>query len=67
MSKSCLYNVVNSITPMLLGRKSSTQYIHYEALSHDFSVIRCKVFFNHAGFPCEGDIITLKADLVRPV
>jgi len=38
------------------GKFNST---HYEALSHDFSVIRCKVF-DHAGFPWKGDSVTPK-------
>lgn len=39
---------------------------HYEALSHDFSIIRRKVF-DHASSPWEGDNVTLKADLVHLV
>lgn len=38
--------------------------IHYNALAHDFSVLRRKLF-EHASVPWEGDNITLKADLIK--
>ena len=37
--------------------------VHYNALAHDFSIIRRKLF-DHAGEPWEGDNVTLKADLI---
>jgi len=37
--------------------------IHYDALAHDFSVVRRKLF-DHASEPWEGDNVTLKADLI---
>lgn len=39
---------------------------HYEALSHDFSITRRKVF-DHAISPWKGDNVILKADLVHLV
>ena len=38
--------------------------VHYEALTHDFSTLRRKVF-DHASSPWEGDNVTLKADLIE--
>ena len=36
---------------------------HYDAMSHDFSTLRRKIF-DHASYPWEGDNVTLKADLI---
>ncbi|RMZ83213.1 hypothetical protein DV738_g1324, partial [Chaetothyriales sp. CBS 135597] len=37
---------------------------HYNALAHDFSILRRKVY-HHASDPWEGDNVTLKADLIQ--
>ncbi|KAH6857251.1 kinase-like domain-containing protein [Alternaria rosae] len=39
---------------------------HYNALAHDFSIVRRKLF-GHASEPWEGDNVTLKADLIYPM
>lgn len=36
---------------------------HYDALTHDFSTLRRKLF-DHSSYPWEGDNVTLKADLI---
>ena len=38
--------------------------VHYDALTHDFSTLRRKLF-DHASSPWEGDNVTLKADLIE--
>ncbi|KAL7773215.1 hypothetical protein CFE70_003179 [Pyrenophora teres f. teres 0-1] len=38
--------------------------LHYQALSHEFSVIRRKIF-DHASSPWEGNSVSLKADLIH--
>ncbi|OAL43944.1 hypothetical protein IQ07DRAFT_616089 [Pyrenochaeta sp. DS3sAY3a] len=38
--------------------------VHYDALTHNFSTLRRKVF-DHASSPWEGDNISLKADLIN--
>jgi hypothetical protein len=40
--------------------------VHYDAMTHDFSTIRRKLF-DHASSPWEGDNVTLKADLIELV
>jgi hypothetical protein len=39
---------------------------HYDALAHDFSVLRRKTY-DHASSPWEGDSVTLKSDLIDVV
>ncbi|KAF1918728.1 hypothetical protein BDU57DRAFT_511458 [Ampelomyces quisqualis] len=38
--------------------------VHYDALTHDFSTLRRKLF-DHASCPWEGDSVTLKVDLIN--
>jgi hypothetical protein len=42
---------------------AETNIEHYEALTHDFSTLRRRLF-DHARDPWEGDNVTLKADLI---
>ncbi|KAI4690443.1 hypothetical protein J4E81_007597 [Alternaria sp. BMP 2799] len=46
-----------------IAKTAQLNSIHYNALAHDFSIIRRKLF-DHASEPWEGDNVTLKADLI---
>ncbi|KAI4609381.1 hypothetical protein J4E80_008631 [Alternaria sp. BMP 0032] len=46
-----------------IAKTAELNPIHYDALAHDFSVVRRKLF-DHASEPWEGDNVTLKADLI---
>ena len=46
-----------------IAKTAQLNSVHYDALAHDFGIIRRKLF-DHASEPWEGDNVTLKADLV---
>ncbi|KAI4923374.1 hypothetical protein J4E85_008411 [Alternaria conjuncta] len=46
-----------------IAKTAQLNSVHYDALAHDFSVVRRKLF-DHASEPWEGDNVTLKADLI---
>ncbi|KAH7377310.1 hypothetical protein BKA66DRAFT_422392 [Pyrenochaeta sp. MPI-SDFR-AT-0127] len=47
-----------------VGMTAKLNPTHYDALTHDFSILRRKLF-EFAGYPWEGDNVTLKANLIH--